>query len=418
MRIPLKWTRAQYLTLTGCALALVAGTTTVTTMTFGIFLLPVSATFGWSRDVLSSAYAAFTVFTALGTPVIGRLVDRHDPRIVLGLGSVLFALTTASLAFISPSRPLLFFLYGIWGLTAAVQLPVGYTKIVSAWFSRDRGLAIGLMLVGSAIGTVIIPILVQAMIQTVGWRAAYLGLGATVLLISVPAIFGLIKRPPDLGPPAPTGRSVEHQPHRPPGFGLSAAQAMRSPKFWAISAALFLVANVIVGLQLHLFPLLKDRGLSVPVATSAVTVAGIAMVAGRLISGLAMDRFSSEKVAAIFFIAPVGAIVALYASSGIVSAIVAAAIIGLCSGAEVAVASVLVAELFGLRAYGQIFSLIFFSFVIGAGSGPWLMAKSYVIFGSYQPGLFLLAAFALTAGALTITLGRGRAQVGLSPRSH
>jgi MFS family permease len=385
-------------------------------MTFGIFLLPVSETFGWTRDVLPGAYAVFTIFAALATPVVGRLIDRYDPRLVLGLGSCLFGLATASLALLTPSRPMLFALYAVWGLASAVQMPVGYTKIISAWFGLGRGTAMGLMLVGSAIGTVIIPVLSQIMIQTLSWRAAYVGLGAIVLIVSVPSIFGLIRRPPTVDDISRGDGSAAAAPVV-RVRAKAAMDAIRSGKFWLILTAMFLVANVILGLSLHLFPILKDRGLSVPAATTAVTISGVAMMAGRLLGGFAMDHFPKEKVAAFFFVLPLGAIVALSTSSGLVGAVVAATIIGLCSGAEVAVASVLVADRFGLRAYGQIFSWIFLGFIFGSGSGPWLMAKSFVLFGSYQAGLLLLGAFAVTASVLIYTLGHERAEAELHPAS-
>ncbi|WP_322060123.1 MFS transporter [Paraburkholderia sp. J63] len=400
------WTRSQYSTLAGCALALIAGVTTVTTMTFGMFLLPVSETFGWARNVMTSGYGVFMIFMALGTPVVGRLIDRYDPRIVLGFGSALFAASTASLSFLTPSHTLLLVLYAVWGLFGAVQGPLGYAKIISAWFGLGRGLAMGLMLVGSASGTVIIPVLTQTLIHDFGWRVAYVGLGAVVLFISVPAIFLLVKRPPVPEATEPTvgtstGMDAERQDH-----GVSATEAIRSFRFWFITASMFLIAAVIVGLQLHLFPILIDRKLSASVATTATTMSGLFMVAGRLLGGVAMDRFVKEKVAAFFFALPLGTCALLSTSSGAIGGIAAAAILGLCNGAEVAVASVLVAELFGLRAYGQIFSWIFVGFIAGAGVGPSLMAQSFVRSGSYENGLLLLSVFSVTASILTYSLGR------------
>src|ERR1700733_5178493 len=282
-RVLLRWTRSQYSTLAGCALAQFVGATVITTMTFGIFLLPVSAEFGWTRDVMSSAYGVLTILCGLGTPVVGRLIDRYDPRLVLGLAAVLFAATTASLAFLSASRPLLFVLYGAWGLAAAAQTGVGYAKIISAWFSRDRGLAMGLMMLGSAIGATIIPALAQIMIQTLGWRAAYAGLGAVVLLVLLPSIFGLIKRRPHFGQPAQAERQAEKSGDEQSAFGVSAVEAIRSYRFWIIAIAMFLMANVIVGLSLHLFPIFRVNGLSIPAATTAITIFGLSMMAGRLL---------------------------------------------------------------------------------------------------------------------------------------
>jgi sugar phosphate permease len=299
-------------------------------------------------------------------------------------------------------------LFGIWGAVSATQTPVPYVKIVSAWFDRGRGLAIGLILLGSALGTTLLPLFTQFVISRLDWRHAFIYLGLACVCIALPPQLLLIKWPPP--PPAQRAAGNSAAPHLDRAAtlesnDLSLQQALQTVSFWGIAAAIFLVANVIMGLQVHLFALLKDRGFSDSAAILAVSVAGISMIAGRLISGLALDNFRTNLVAAVFFALPEISLGLLWQPTGAVGAALAAAVLGMCSGGEVAVAAVLLLKLFGQRAFGKIYSCVFFAFAIGCGTGPWLMATVFERTRSYAQGLGVLAAFAALAGLLAVALG-------------
>ncbi|PZU09089.1 MAG: hypothetical protein DI605_09915 [Sphingomonas sp.] len=384
--------------LAGCSIAMICSVTTLT-ISFGVFLLPIGSSFGWGREVVSSAFAV-TMFTeALSLFAVGQIVDRYDPRVTVIVGTVLFTGAIASLSLITPSKILLYSLFAALGMVAASQTQVPYAKIISAWFDHARGAAIGIMLLGSAIGTTIMPPIAQAVIAQWGWRAAFVVFGAILLAIALPAQLFLIRWPP------------QHQAARPDGAprtiaesGTSLATALRTPSLWTIALALFLIANVLTGLMVHLFALLKDRGFPDSSSVLAVSIAGISMIAGRVLAGIAADRFRSDLVAALFFGLPEVAIALLWQPSGEAGAAIAAAVIGICSGGETAIAAVLVLKLFGQRAFGKIYAFVLFGFAVGCGTGPWLLAQTFDRNGSYAHGLMILAALALLACGLAFTL--------------
>ncbi len=377
---------------------------TALTFSFGVFLLPISRTFGWGREVVSSALAVTMFVQAVSLLFVGQMVDRYSPKATVIIGTVLFGSMIAALSLITSSKAMLYVLFGSLGAVASTQTQVPYAKIVSAWFQRGRGTAIGMMLLGSAIGTTLMPPFAQAVIAAWGWRVAFLAIAAATLLVALPAQLLLLRWPPPRTDASKGQAQVSAL-----DTGASLPSALRTPAFWGLAVALFLVANVLTGLMVHLFALLKDRSFSDASSVTAVSIAGMSMIAGRLIAGLTADRFRSDLVAAAFFGLPEVAIALLWHPTGVVGASVAAAVVGVCSGGETAIAAVLILKLFGQRAFGKIYAFVLFGFSIGAGTGPWLLAGAFDRFGTYSPGLGIFAVFSLTACMLALLLRpRGR----------
>lgn len=399
------WNGSQWITLLGCALALLVSMTPLA-VSFGIFLLPISQTFGWSRDVVSSAFAIAMFAAAFAQIAVGQIIDRYSPRRTVIIGTVLLAAATASLSLLTSSRTLLMVMLGIWGAMGAPQTPLPYVKIVSAWFNQGRGLAIGLVLLGSALGTSLMSLCAHFIISHSGWRQAFIDLGLVTILIAVPAQLLLIKWPPPKQPresvnsDSAVGRANSAEEHE-----QSLAQALKTFSFWGIIAAMFLMGNVVMGLQVHMFALLKDRGFSDSAAILAVTVAGASIIAGRIVSGLSLDKFRTDFVAFAFFVSPAISLGLFSQPTGVAGAVIAAAVIGMSSGGETATAAVLSLRLFGHRAFGKIYSCVLFAFSIGCGTGPWLMGRVFEQTKSYGLSLGILAAFALIAGMTALALG-------------
>ena len=179
-------------------LAMVAGTP-VGPAGFAIFLLPMSDDLGWGRDLLGGGVAAGTLAGALVAPWVGRMVDRHGARAMLTLGGLGLGASYIGLSLVPPSAPWLFYLaYGLGRLIDMAVILLGATVAVSAWFSEQRGRAIGLVLSGNPIGVLLLVPLVQLVILESGWRPAWLVLGLTSWLVLVPAAWLLVRSPADV----------------------------------------------------------------------------------------------------------------------------------------------------------------------------------------------------------------------------
>ena len=288
----------------GSTLGLVVGNGPIILFTFGVFLKPIVTEFGWKRGTVASALTISQAVGALATPFVGKLVDRWGVRRVTLPFIVAFAVSTAAISRTSASPAIFILLYGICGLAGAGQSPLNYAKAISTWFETKRGIALGIAMGGIGIGTALDPQVARVLINYFGWRGAYVGLGIMTLALAFPAV-ALFVREPDRN--SVDDRKVlsaagynHHSTASIPG--MAASEALKSFRFWFVLTAVFLVATSVNGAIAHIVPILTDRGISPAAATSLLSITGIALICGRILSGFLLDRFFAPYVAACFFL--------------------------------------------------------------------------------------------------------------------
>jgi MFS family permease len=363
--------------------------------TFGLFLKPVTSEFHWDRATFSMSLLVGHTLAALAFPFIGRSIDRYGVRPVTLIFITLFALSTAAISLTPPSPAVFIALSGLCGLVSAGQAPPSYAKAISAWFDARRGVALGVAMAGIGIGATIVPQLTRWVIDAYGWRAAYVGLGAITFAVAFPAVTLFVREPE-------TGRGGAG---RDPvlAAGVTAGQSLRTPAFWLLTTAVFLVVTTVNGMIAHLVPLLTDRGIDVGRATATLSAVGLSVIVGRLVAGYLLDRFFAPYVAAGLFVTPLVAVGLLMAGAGGVAPVVAAVSLGFGLGSEVDVVGFLVGRYFGLRSFGEIYGYVFAIFTLGTGFGPVLMAVSFDVTHSYN---VTLAAFGIALVAASLLISR------------
>jgi MFS family permease len=277
--------------------------------------------------------------------------------------------------------------------------PLPYAQIVSGWFDKRRGLALGLMLTMSGLGTAFLPPLSSALITQVGWRNAYVFLGLIVLAIGAFAAFTLLRDPPQL-----TNRILGHEEKTP---GLSVKSALTRRAFWTLFAAFFLISIAIGGGSTSLPLILTDRGVPAQQASFVMTIVGLTMMIGRLSFGLLLDRIFAPHLTALVFLAPTVAFsVLLLPDTTSTNAMIAAGFLGFGLGAEVDALSYIASRSFGLRYFGRILGFLMVAFTLGLAFGPILFGKIYDQFQSYQLALWIAAGISAVSSGLIITLRR------------
>jgi MFS family permease len=380
-------------------LGLLVGNGPVMQFTFGTLLSPITHEFGWSRGLVSSAMVVGLWMTGLATPIVGRLADRFGIRAVALPGITLFALATASVAFVPASPAAFTALYALMGLGAAGQTPLIYAKAISARFDRERGLALGIAMAGVGLGAALVPQFTQRMIGIAGWRGAYVGLGALTFALAFPAVALVV------GEPA-ADRRRDASPTPIAGLpGLSGLEAFRTARFWSLAFSFFIVSGTTGGVISHLVPLMADRGVSPQAATAMVGVAGLALIGGRLLAGFLLDRIHAPYVAAVFFFAPFVGIVLLLLAPGQQGAALGTVLVGLGVGAEVDLIAFLLSRYLGMRSFGEIYGYFFAIFMLGAGLGPLALGVSYDRTGSYTAMLVCFACALAVASLPMLRLG-------------
>ncbi len=369
----------------------------VIVFTFGVFLRPVTEEFGWSRGQVSLAFSIAALTVSLTSPLIGRLTDRLGPRPVVVVCASIYSLAFASLSWLSGALSRLYGTYFLIGLVGngATQLP--YSRAITEWFDRGRGMALSVMMTGVGAGIVIMPALAQKLIEAYDWRHAYLTLGVIMLAASVPLPLLLLRR-----------RESRHgnKQEAAQAVGMTVKEALRTPAFRGILICFALLSVSLNGCIAHLAALLTDRGLSGQQAALAASVMGGFTMAGRLCTGWLLDRYFAPRVAAIFFAVASAGVLTLLLPVTQFTAWLAAGLIGLSMGAEADAMPYLISRYFGLRSFTELFGYTFSAYAIAGALGPGLMGLGFDHFGNYQVAVAGLTVAIVVGTLLMLRLPR------------
>ena len=361
--------------------------------TFGVFLKPIALQFGWSRQSVSLAFGIAAICIALCPPVLGALLDRVPPQRVLVPCFVVYGIAFTSLSLLTPHLWHLYLVFVVIGIVGNGTAHLAYSGALSTWFQARRGMAFALLMSGGGLGAIVLPAAAQRLIDSFGWRAAFVVLGAGVLGIGLPLASRVRRR-------------YDPAPRTDPGEGASAVQGLKSWSFWIIVAVLFAASLGLNGALTHLAPLLTDRGIAPSTAALAISILGVATLVGKLITGWLLDRFFAPRVSfALLAVAGLG----IYVLSGAGSAVAgytAAALIGFGMGAEADVTPYLLSRYFGLRSFSVLYGYSWTAYSFAGAVGPVIMGRAFDLTGSYQALLVRLSIFTVATAALLLFLPR------------
>src|SRR5437764_7079800 len=213
---------------------LIVGGGAINVFAFGVFLKPITTELGVGRAMFSSALTLHAALAALACPAIGWLVDRWGARRVMIPGLFLYAAATASYALIQASPfAVTLLIFALTGLVGGVGTPIPYAAVITKWFDRQRGLALGIGIAGVGLGVALVPQLAAALIAAFGWRMAYVGLGIAVLVVAFVPVAVFLREPPAVARAADGTPAI-------PLPGIAARDAFRSGLFWGLATAFFL----------------------------------------------------------------------------------------------------------------------------------------------------------------------------------
>ncbi|MBI3976597.1 MAG: MFS transporter [Chloroflexi bacterium] len=377
--------------------------------TLGVFIYPLEREFGWTRAQLAFASSAAFIVAGIAGPFVGRLNDRHGPRPLMLIGTAIMGIGVVSLAWLGS----LWQLYLGFGIAALGRNATGYISmgsLISNWFSRRRGLALGIATAGASLGNVIVVPLATLLIALFGWRTSWFLLGLLSWLVAFPAVALVVRsRPADRGL-TPDGLPVPAA-ARTAAAGSAdvwtARRAFRTPTFWLLSFGLGLGFAAQISLAVHLVPYLIGEGLSPAAAAGFASLAAVFTTAGRFLSGWAADRFGSARrvIVGALFLQAVALVILV--GAGPFSPLIWLFFLlnGLGTSAPGALEAALVAESFGMRGLGSIMGVMGVFMTAGLVAAPVLAGLAYDLSHSYAAAFTILAGLAL-GGAFGILLGR------------
>jgi MFS family permease len=376
----------------------------ITVYSFSVFFKPLMQEYHAGRAAVSLAFTLKLVAAALCAAPIGWLTDRYGARRVILTSTGFFCSILLASRLFSGSIGQFYCFYVLLGFCVGGVGPIPYGSLVSRWFDRLRGLALGLTMLGIGLGAVIMPSLAQALISRFGWKSAYSILGASALLICWPVVARVIKESPeDLGLLA-DGTSAKTDSIAAVGQGLAAREAWHTRDFWLMAFAFTLVSASVQGCVVHMAPMLSDRKLGTQAAALGSSLIGAAVMIGRIGTGYLLDRTFAARLASILFAVAASGIALLWLGTR-TAAFAGAFLVGLGLGAEVDLIPYLASRYFGLRDFGTVYSSLFAAFAIAGALGPLIMGAGFDRTGTYSGPLVGFFLAILLATVLMTRLG-------------
>lgn len=372
--------------------------------TIGMFAPELSREFGWSFASMMGSIAVQSAVVMVASPLAGFAVDRYGARPVALVSLFLFGLCFMSL---SLNRGSLMLFYGQWVVMSVCgvgTLSATWTRVVNGWFDRNRGLAFGIASTGTGLTGFLIKPLAAWIITEFGWRTAFVAIGALPIVIGLPVIFALFHENRDLAAPADMTADRSEQP--PAEYGMTLREALRSPRFWIMAGAFFLIAFALTAPTPNLENILKTFRFDLGEIGRIAASFGLAVIAGRVIGGWLLDRFWAPGCAFVILLLPaLGSWLFAGDSLSGGAAMVAVLCIGFGAGFEFDLLAFLISRYFGQRNYGVIYGCFYTVIACGGGLGPVVYGYAFDITGTYGTALLFGVACILTGGALLLLMG-------------
>ncbi|MFW6056189.1 MAG: MFS transporter [Chloroflexota bacterium] len=357
---------------------------------FSLFVTPLQSELGWGRGEIMAGFTVFFVTMGIVSPIVGRFVDRYGARPVIPVGGVVMGLGFLMVSQVSELY--LFYIgYFVVGAGAAGMGQVPSSAVVSHWFKKRRGTAIGFMAAGVGAGGLIAP-LISYLIVNQGFRFAYLAMGIAIWAIVIPLGAIVVRtRPAEMGlypdgapaPPEPLpGEQVTAQVMT----GVTLRESARTLTFWLIVISFFPACFASMGLVQAPVPFLQDIGYPMTTAATALSAVAIGSGLGKVFFGWLCDRIQPKKAWAIgqaLMAASVLILLNVRGDSPVILIWAYALLLGFGVGSWLPTLSMLASTNFGLLAYGAIFGALNLVQSLGTATGPFFAGVMYDTTGTY-----------------------------------
>jgi MFS family permease len=370
---------------------------------YSVFFKPLAEHFQWDRATVSGVYSASLVIRGAFSIGIGWLADKYGPvkitvfcGFMIGLGLVLTSRVSE-----------LWQLYSTYAVIEAVGLSGAFgiaTAVTSRWFTKNRGLALGIVSSGVGVGTLLIVPGAERLINVFDWSTAYVIFGLVSGVVMVASSF-LLK-------PAPTNVRIKKESGaQNQQSEVSLGKAVRSPKMALlilVFGCIFFCVQIII---VHLYNYATDIGINPLIAASLVATIGVLSIAGRLIMGVGADKLGNFNILIICCILLIASFVCLIFANSLWQLYIFAVIFGFAYGGEVPQIPLFLGKFFGTKAMAALTGLLLFAGNIGGALGPLAAGKIYDLDNSYKWVFILGSVVSLAALFVALILKKqGREQ--------
>ncbi len=378
---------------------------------FGVFFKPLLTEFGWTRAVTAAAYSMVTIISGFLGIFTGKLTDRFGARAAgiacgffMGLGCVLMSQVNA-----------VWQLYLFYGLFIALGMSgsfVPYLSTVARWFVSRRGLMTGIVASGVGFGTLIVPPVATRLISSYGWRTSYIIIGIAVLVLIVLAAQFMKRDPQQIGQ-APYGeRKAKQSDIIPARRGFSFKEALHTGQYWIICIIYFCFGYFLHNIMVHVVPHAIELGIPAISAANILAIIGGMNLVGRIAVGGASDKVGVKLSLLTVFILATAVLLWLQVADELWMLYLFAVLFGFAYGGIMALQTLSLAELFGLKSLGVILGSVAFVYTCGGAVGPLIAGYIFDMTGSYYLAFLVCAAVAIAGLVLVLLLRPIRSSTG------
>ena len=360
---------------------------------------------GWSRTMVTSGNAiSKLVVGPLFGFAAGWIVDRFGPRRLMMAGIVMAGGALVGLGAVSAAS-LFYFFYFFNALGYVCGGPLPSQVLLSRWFDRTRGQAMGIAYLGIGIGGALVPFIAKWMTDAFGWRGSLQALGVLVVAIALPLAY-FVREPSNKSADAETRGTASLAPPAPRSGRDSIAlpAILRTPAFYLLAFGSMCSIAAVGGTNQHLKLYLSiDRAYSQGDAARIISLVLAISIGGRLLMGWLADRMPRKHVMVLIYLLVATAIPLLLLRPSTAGLYVFAAIFGLGLGGEYLIIPLMAGELFGVAALGRIMGIVLTADGVAEATAPMFVGYLRDRTGSYDAGFIVLVCAAL-AGAVAIGL--------------
>jgi len=399
----------------GWVVVFAAGTTTFarmapSTTTLAVFLSPMSDEFGWSRTLIAGSVSLGALSSIFISPVVGWAVDRFGVRLILAGSMLILGVAMVSLAW--ATTPLFFYMgFATGRVIFHVPVQIGTGTLISRWFIRKRGRAIGIVYLAGAVGGIVTVQIASLAISHWSISAAWIALGALVLVVAVvPSALLVVDRPEDIGL-EPDGESHPEPEVRTAGLAAtgytdetdwSLREAMGTKSLWVLVAVVGTLFMTQAGISVHVGAFFLDRGLSLTAAANAITLNAVVNAFASLMWGSIIERTTVRAAMTGLMIISGVCSLALLAVHSQTTAFAVASLFGIVAAGGNVIPPVAFASYYGRRSIGSIRGVSETGVQVGQTIGALFSGLVYDMSGSYVAAFVTFSALGLL-GAVVIS---------------
>jgi MFS family permease len=346
--------------------------------------------FGWSRAVVTSGNAVGKLLVApLFGFIAGWIIDRYGPRRMMMAGALMAGSALIGLSLMN-SLGMFYLFYVLNALGYVFGGPLPCQVLISRWFTKNRGKAMGIAYLGIGTGGALVPLIAAGLEKNIGWHLALTSLGVLIIIIAFPLAF-FIKEPP-----------VEKVVVKKTEASVPIKTILTNRNFYLLAFGSMCSIGAVGGVNQHLKLYLRDFNFTQSQAAHVLSLVLLSSLAGRVLMGMLADIVRRKYVMILIYLIVGGSIPLLLMPDFPGKVYIFAAIFGIGLGGDYMIIPLMAGDLFGVRTLGRVMGIILVADGLAESLMPMLVGTIYDAAGNYTIGFTMLICLAL-AGALIVS---------------